>query len=327
MSKDVNIQRRHLGGPPSFRGHLAAALLVAACGTAVIHAQTMEDGVMLSRGTLCTGVMYTHDTWDHYWEGSLERTNGNVGTIRHQTATAAANYGIRNWLNVIGDVPYVWTDASQGVLHGQQGWQDLSLAVKADALRLPVADKGYVRVIVVASGSLPITNYTPDIYPLSIGAHSKTVSGRGTLNFNGRKGLYVNASLAHTFRGNVTLDRPAYYTDNQFFLSNQVNLPSLFEYSTDAGYYRRDLKIIGTFMQQQSRGGGDIRRQDLPFVSNRMNFSRAGVELQYPLPRRLHNIQYWAAYNNTFQGRNVGQSATLTTGVMYTFHRERRTAP
>ncbi len=300
-------------------------LLAAACGTA--GAQTMEDGVMLSRGTLCTGVMYGHSSWDRYWEGALERTNGNLGKVTTQSVSAAANYGITNRLNVIADVPFVWTHASQGVLHGQSGFQDLTLAAKFNALRLPVKNYGYFRAIAVVSGSLPMTNYTPDLMPLSLGTHSKSLSGRATLNFNGRRGLYVNGSVAYTFRGNVTLDRPFYYTNNQVYLSNEVAMPNQFNYSTSVGYYRRDLKVVGNFTQMQTRGGGDIRRQDMPFVSNRTNYSSAGAEVQYPLPRKLHDIQYWIAYNNVFDGRNVGQSNTLTTGVMYTFHRERRTAP
>ena len=290
-------------------------------------AQTIEDGVMLARGVLCSGVMYTHDNWKSYWEGGTERTNGNIGTVTTQTAMLAANYGITNRINVIADVPYVWTHAGAGVLHGQSGFQDLTLAAKFNALRLPVKELGYVRAIGVLSASLPMTSYTPDLQPLSLGTHSKRLTGRATLNFNGRRGFYLNGSAAYTFRGNVQLDRSYYYTNDQFYLSNQVAMPNVFDYSTDVGYYRRDLKIIGTFMQQQTRGGGDIRRQDLPFVSNRVNYSRAGVELQYPLPRRLHNIQYWAAYSNVFEGRNIGQSNTVTTGFMYTLQRERRTAP
>ncbi len=321
MRKQIKVARRRLAT------WLAAGVLVAASGSAVVHAQTIEDGVMLSRGTLCTGVMYTHEAWDRYWEGALERTNGNLGTVTTQTVAAMANYGITNRINVIADVPLVWTGASAGVLHGQSGFQDLTLAAKINAVRLPVRDYGYLRAIGVLSTSLPMTNYTPDLQPLSLGTHSRRVAGRATLNFNGRHGLYLNGSTAYTFRGNVTLDRPFYYTNNQLYLSNQVAMPNIFDYSASVGYYRRDLKVIGIFKQQQMRGGGDIRRQDVPFVSNRMNYSSAGFEVQYPLPRRLNNIQYWVAYNNVFDGRNVGQSSAVTTGAMYTFKRERRTAP
>jgi hypothetical protein len=189
---------------------------------------------------------------------------------------------------------------------------------------MPVKEFGALRAIVLVSTSLPMTNYTPDLLPLSIGLHSKTLTGRGTLNFLGKRGLYVNANAAYTFRGNVALDRPYYYTNGQYVLSNQVAMPNVFDYATGVGYYRNDLKLIGTFSQQQVRGGGDIRRQDMPFVSNRMNYSAAGFEAQVPIPH-YRRVQYWFAYRNVFNGRNVGHANTITTGVMYTFHRERKT--
>ncbi len=225
---------------------------------------------------------------------------------------------------MLANVPYVWTNASQGVLHGQSGFQDFSFAVKGDPLRLRVKQVGTLRAIVLVSTSLPMTSYTPDLQPLSLGLNSKTLTGRGTLNFLGRRGLYVNAAAAYTFRANVTLDRPYYYTNDQMYLSNEVAMPNVFDYSTSVGYYRHDMKIVGNFAQQQTRGGGDIRRQDMPFVSNRMNYSAAGFEIQYPIPH-LRKLQYWVAYRNVFDGRNVGQANTITTGLMYTFHREGRT--
>ncbi|RZU41575.1 hypothetical protein [Edaphobacter modestus] len=287
-------------------------------------AQTMQDGIMLARGVLCAGSLYTHDQWSSYWEGSRQRVNGNIGTITTQSVSAMANYGITDRINVLANVPYVWTNASQGVLHGQSGFQDFSFAVKGDPLRLRLKQVGTLRAIVLVSTSLPMTNYTPDLQPLSLGLNSKTLTGRGTLNFLGRRGLYLNAGAAYTFRANVTLDRPYYYTNDQMYLSNEVAMPNVFDYSTSVGYYRHDMKIVGNFAQQQTRGGGDIRRQDMPFVSNRMNYSAAGFEIQYPIPH-LRRLQYWVAYRNVFDGRNVGQANTITTGLMYTFHREGRT--
>ena len=281
---------------------------------------------MLSRGTLCVGALYTHSQWDSYWEGELQRVNGNVGTVTTQAVSAMANYGVRDWLNVLGSVPYVWTNASQGVLHGQSGFQDLSLAVKTTPLRMRTGHFGTLRGIALIAGSIPMTDYTPDFLPLSIGLQSKTLTGRGMVNFLSTRGVYVNAAAAYTFRGNVTLDRPYYYTNGQLYLSNEVAMPNVFDYSVGVGYYRHDMKVIGTFAEQQTRGGGDIRRQDMPFVSNRMNYSAAGFEIQYPIPR-VRELQYWVAYRNVFDGRNVGQASTITTGVMITLHRERRTTP
>ena len=300
------------------------ALLVLLCPS--LHAQTIDDGIMLADKTLCAGALYTHDSWDHYWEGSLERINGNIGTITTQTLTMAANYGVTSWFDAIVNVPYVWTNASEGVLHGQAGFQDLTLAAKLKAISIPVGHHGALRAMAVLSGTLPMTNYTPDLQPLSLGANSKTLSGRTTLNYLGRRGLYINGTAAYTFRGNVTLDRPSYFTNNQLYLSNEVAMPNQFNFATSIGYRKNNLSILGDYSQQQTRGGGDIRPQDTPFVSNRTNFSKAGATLKLPIPK-LKNMQYWLIYSNTFQGRNVGQSNTITTGLMYTLPFEKRAKP
>jgi hypothetical protein len=300
------------------------ALLVLLCPS--LHAQTIDDGIMLANKTLCAGALYSHDSWDHYWEGSLERVNGNIGTVTTQSLTMAANYGVTSWFDAIINVPYVWTNASQGVLHGQAGFQDLTLAAKFKAVSLPIGPHGALRAIAVLYGTIPMTNYTPDLQPLSLGANSKTISGRATFNYLGRRGLYVNGTAAYTFRGNVTLDRSSYYTNGQLYLSNQVGMPNQFNYATSVGYRKDNLEIVGDFSQQQTRGGGDIRPQDSPFVSNRTNYSKAGATLKFPIPK-LKNLQYWFLYSNTFQGRNVGQANTITTGLMYTLSFEKRATP
>jgi hypothetical protein len=291
-----------------------------------LHAQTIDDGIMLANKTLCAGALYGHDSWDHYWEGTLERVNGNIGTVTTQSFTMAANYGVTKWFNAIINVPYIWTNASEGVLHGQAGFQDLTLAAKFKAISLPVGSHGALRAIAVLSGTIPMTNYTPDLQPLSLGTQSKTISGRATLNYLGKRGLYINGTAAYTFRGIVTLDRSYYFTNNQLYLSNQVAMPNQFNFGTSVGYRRNNLSIIGDYSQQQTRGGGDIRPQDMPFVSNRVNFSKAGATFKMPVPK-IANLQYWLVYSNTFQGRNVGQSNTFITGFMYTLPFEKRATP
>jgi hypothetical protein len=93
-----------------------------------LHAQTIDDGVMLTKGVLFSGTLYSHQSWDKYWEGELERTNGNVGTVTTQTNTRYINYGLADRINVIASVPYIRTKASQGVLHPVDGLQDLTVA-------------------------------------------------------------------------------------------------------------------------------------------------------------------------------------------------------
>jgi hypothetical protein len=63
----------------------------------------------------------------------------------------------------------------------------------------------------------------------------------------------------------------------------------------------------------------------MPFVSNRMNFSKVGGMVMAAIPKfRRVSVQF--AYSYTVQGRNVGQAKTVTGGLLYTLpFRGRRT--
>jgi hypothetical protein len=93
----------------------------------------------------------------------------------------------------------------------------------------------------------------------------------------------------------------------------------VFDYVISGGYNRRGLMLAGSYTQQRVQGGGDIRRQDMPFVSNRMNFSRVGGQVMAPIPK-LRDLAGQFSYAFTIDGRNVGQATTITAGILYTFH-------
>jgi hypothetical protein len=296
-----------------------AVLILAAFPPMHAAGQTIDDGVMMSKGALFTGNIYAHDSWDQYWEGDLKRDNGNIGTLTTKTNTWFGNYGLTDRLNIIASVPYVWTRASQGVLHGMQGVQDISFAGKYSVFERLATNAGSLRAIAVVSAGLPLTDYTPDFQPLSIGSASKRVSGRFTLDLHSNLGWFVTGSTAYTWRGTVTLDRPYYFTNNQFFMTDEVEMPGVFDYVVSGGYRKRVSTATFSFTQQRTQGGGDIRRQDMPFVSNRMNFSRAGAMVMVPTPGlRDLKLQFSLAF--TIDGRNVGQATTFTTGLLYRFH-------
>jgi hypothetical protein len=287
----------------------------------LVHAQTVDDGIMIEGKTLFTGYLFTYDRWDEYWEGALKRDNGNIGTLTTQTSAWYVNYGVTDRLNVIGSLPHVQTHASQGTLRDMQGLQDFTVAAKYQlfAASSPI---GLIRTFAVGAAGLPMTDYTPDFYPLSIGSNSRRVSARFTMNVQTKPGWYVNVSPAYTWRGNVTLDRPYYFTDGQLFLTSDVDMPNVFDYVLSGGYLRRGLMANVLFSQQRTLGGGDVRRQDMPFVSNRMNVDRVGGMVMWSLPKKLRFLSVQGTYIHTVRGRNVGQASTITGGVMYTlpFH-------
>jgi hypothetical protein len=295
---------------------LPAVLL--ALGAASLDAQTIDDGLMMPRKQLCTGFVYMHDSWDRYWEGSLERGSGNIGTLTTQSVSWMGTYGLTDRVNVIAMVPWITTGASAGTLSGMDGVQDLTAAVKWNALNTALTSLGTLQVFLVASGSVPLTDYTPDFLPMSIGLASNRASGRLSLNFQTEQGWFVEGTGAYTWRDEVTLDRPAYFTDDRLVLSDQVAMPDVIDYTFRAGYWKHGLYAPISFTQQITLGGSDIRRQDMPFVSNRMNSSRLDALAMYYL-KKPKNVVVRLGASYAFSGRNVGKSTTLLAGLLSTF--------
>ena len=283
---------------------------------APLHAQSIDDGIMMTARSIQAGNVYTHDSWDEYWEGALKRTNGNIGTITTETNSWMAIYGLTDRVTVMGSVPLVWTRPSQGVLLGQKGMQDITIAGKYAFLERRSEKYGALRAIVAVSGSFPLSSYTPDFAPLSIGTQSQRIAPRLTLNCQTDTGVFLNGTTSYTRRADVTLDRPYYFTDNQFFLTNQVEMPNVSDYELSVGYLKHDLHVHLAYSQQTTQGGGDIRRQDMPFVSNRQNFSRVDVMGMYPIPK-INAVAFQFSAARILDGRNVGQSTTYTFAVLY----------
>ena len=299
---------------------MRTALLVAlfTALAAPVGAQAIDDGIMMTGHSLQTGDIYTHDSWEQYWEGTLKRVNGNIGIITTQTNTWSAAYGLTGRLTLIGSVPYVWTRPSLGVLQGQEGPQDIMLGGKYSFFERSSARRGALRAIVAMYGAFPLSNYTPDFAPLSIGTQSRRLAGRLTLNYQTDRGVYLNGSTAYTRRADVTLDRPYYFTDDQLFLTDVVTMPDVIDYTVSAGYLKHHLNTNISFSQQTTQGGGDIRRQDAPFVSNRVNFSKVGAMAMYAIPK-VRSVAFYFSAAYTLDGRNVGQATTVATGLLYSY--------
>lgn len=295
----------------------AFILLAVAAGSAT--AQTSGDGLLMPRKVFSTGVIYTFDRWDQYWEGSLKRSNGNIGTLTTRSVTMAAAYGVSGGLTLMASLPYVWTHASQGVLNDMSGFQDLTLGAKYRLLRIESANRDIFSAFIVGTGAVPVTKYTPDFYPLSIGTGGGRAAGRITLNFLPTSGWFITGSSAYTWCSNVRLNRNSYYTDGQLYMTNQVAMPNVLENSLSTGYRRGRWQLPLSLVQQRTLGGGDIRRQDMPFVSNRMDFTRIEGGVMYAL-NIPGDFSLRVGAGHVLSGRNVGQSTTLSSGLFYAYH-------
>ncbi len=290
-------------------------LLLLAFFQLAANAQTDIDAIMMAKNNFCVGGTYSHSSWDHYWEGTMKRDNQNIGTVSTNMYAIMGNYGITNKLNLLFGVPYISTKASAGTLHNSRGIQDLSLWLKWMPVEKKLNATSVISVYGIAGFSTPLTNYQADYLPLTLGLHSTTASARLMVDYQHR-GFFATASGTYQYRNNIHIDRTSYYT-TEMHITNEVEMPDMASYNIRTGF--RSFRVIAEAFFQQNRtlGGFDIRRNDMPFPSNRMNASIAGVHLKYVFVKKLPSLSLEAGSSYVLKGRNVGQATEFNGSVFY----------
>lgn len=288
---------------------IAAIVLVPLLGMA----QTDIDAIMMEKNAFCVGPMYSHSSWKNYWEGTLKRDNKNMGTVSTQMIGVMGTYGITKRLNVLFGAPYVITKASAGTLQGLKGVQDLSLFVKYVPYRQKLGN-GIFTVIGIGGFSTPLTNYVADYLPLSIGLHSSNLLARAMADYQVNN-LFVTGSATYVYRSNVKIDRTSYYTTEMHY-TNEVEMPDMATFNLRFGYRSYHLIAEAVFNNMTTLGGFDITRNNMPFPSNRMNATTAGVNVKYT-PAFAPRLSVVGGGNYVLTGRNFGQALTIDGAIFY----------
>ncbi len=274
-------------------------------------AQTETDAIMMDKNDLCLGAIFGYSKWTNYWEGSLKRENLNIGSVSSRQYHFMGTYGLSNKVNLLFNVPYITTKSSAGTLSGLKGFQDISLAVKWDAYNKKIGP-GNFNALLGAGFSTPLSNYVADFQPLSIGMGSTNYNGRLTIDYSVNK-FYATLSNAYIRRSNIQIDRTTYFTDRQI-QSNQVAMPDILQFNFGAGYRHNGTIAEISVSNMTSLGGFDIRRNDMPFPSNRMNATMVGGYIRYNVVSQLILV---GGANYVVAGRNFGQNTLLNAGLFY----------
>lgn len=281
--------------------------------SAAIKAQTDIDGVMMEKNALCIGPMAGYSSWKNYWEGSLKRENLNLGRVSTTMYSIMGNYGITSKLNVMFSLPYVKTKASAGQLAGQDGLQDLSFWIKWKAYSKKTG-AGRLSIFALGGFSFPVSGYTADYLPMSIGLESKNLLLRGMMDY--QRGIWFGtASATYVRRSNIEIDRDAYYTTEMHY-SNEVEMPDVASYNIRAGYRDKGAYAELFLDGWKTLGGFDINRNNMPFPSNEMNATRLGFNFKYPMPFKP-SLAVTGNVFATVAGRNMGQSTGFNAGIFY----------
>lgn len=277
------------------------------------YSQTDADGIMMGKNLYCLGVMGATSSWNSYWEGTLLRTNANLGSVRTNMIGPMGSMGITKNLNLLFSLPYVSTRATAGQLKGFNGMQDFSVWAKYRALRIK-KEKSSFSIFTIAGVNTPTNNYVKDYLPLSIGLGSRNLTLRGMLDYQ-YKNWFATASASTVLRSNITIDRQVYYTTEMIY-SNQVEMPNASQFNVRAGFRNKEIVAELVYDQWTTLGGFDITKNNMPFPSNKMNQSRIGINGKYE-PVKWKGISLTAAAFTTTAGRNMGKSTAIQFGTFY----------
>jgi hypothetical protein len=300
---------------------LPAAFLLFLLYPSGLRAQTDEDAIMMTKNNFCVGGVYSYSSWKNYWEGTFKRNNQNLGTVSTKMFGLMGTYGINHKLNLLANAPYVVTHATEGTLHGLSGIQDLSVWLKWLATEKKIGN-GTLSVYVLGGGSVPLTHYSADFLPLSIGVLSKTLSARLLIDYQ-QGAFFATASGTYTWRNNINLDASSYFTTEEHFTS-EVEMPNLSSFNFRTGY-RSDRMIVEAVLSDMiTLGGFDIRKNGPAFPSNKMNASMLGADFKYNF-KAVDGLSLVGGGNTTIAGRNVGQATVFDIGVFYVLDFSRKT--
>lgn len=296
------------------RNKLLCTLLLLSVACSFLTAQSPTDALMMPQHQICILGQYASSTWDEYWEGTNKRSNSNLGTFNAASTMLMANYGITDRLNVMAGLPYIRTK-SDSYLQGQRGLQDLSVWLKYRPLAVAIGP-GEVRGFVTGGVSTPVSRYVNDLLPLSIGLRCPTASLRAVLNYTFYSGLYATAQAGHTWRGRTNIDRDSYLYNYQLYYTDEVPVPNVFDASARIGFIKERFQTEFWVERNACVSGDDIRYNDGPFPTNKMEATVAGWFGKVFVTRQwaLH-----ASVSKVFAGRNAGQATTWAAGTTYFF--------
>lgn len=290
--------------------HTLLCVFISIWSMNTITAQLPHDQIYMNRNIACGALMYGNSSWTNYWENSLKRDNPNIGKLSTESLGAMIAYGITKKINALVMVPYVKTQASQGNLMGQQGFQDVSLWLKAKVFNYKQLH-GHATLGV----STPMSNYVTEFMPMSIGLGAKTLSARGILNYNLPSNLYLSATASYIFRSQVQVDRDSYLNGERLYYTNRVPVPDAFDAAFRMGYLKKENQLEVFAEHFSCAGGDDIRRNSMPFLTNDMTMTAVGAYAKY----QPKSLGLSARVSYVIDGQNAGQSTQVTIGLLYLF--------
>ena len=276
-------------------------------------AQGLVDGFMKGQRKASFAVTYAQESYDNYYVGTTEIHNPNLGTVTTQSLNLNGSYGLGYDLDLVVAAPYVRAEASAGYWQKQEGFQDISAALRWEAFDYKIGSARLSWLFAVGY-SLPLQNYVIDS-PVAIGHGSRSLDGRTLLHFKAGA-FFLTGQLGYIRRGQVTLDRVVNYYDPSNLNPNSgstVNVPDVTDFVVRGGVAAKHFYVDGWVQRQTPYNKGTDIGPGIPFPTNAVGFTRTGINVYLPVVKKFGLN---AGYSTTLSGRNVGKATRFSGGVV-----------
>ena len=292
---------------------LTIFLLTLFCVGRSAHAQGLVDGFMKGQRKASFAVTYSQESYDTYYVGQTETRNPNLGTITTKSLNLYGTYGLGYDLDLIVAAPYIRTEASAGYWQKQEGFQDISAALRWEAFDYKIGTARLSWLFVVGY-SLPLQNYVIDA-PVTIGHGSRNLDSRTMLHFKAGA-FFLTGQLGYIRRGQVSLDRIVNYYDPSNLNPNsgsKVNVPDVSDIVVRSGFATKHFYIDGWVQRQMPYNKGTDIGPGIPYPTNAVGFTRTGINVYLPIVKKFG---FNAGYSTTLSGQNIGKATRMSGGIV-----------
>ncbi|MFD2932871.1 hypothetical protein [Spirosoma flavum] len=278
-----------------------------------MQAQGLVDGFMRGQRKASLAVIGSQATYDSYYVNKTETRNPNLGTVTTEALTLVGTYGLGYDLDLIVAAPYMRTQASAGYSPKQEGFQNVSAALRWEAFDYKFG-KLHVSWQFAVGYSMPIQNYVNDAL-VAIGRGSRNLDGRTLLHFKTRS-FFLTGQFGYIRNGQVTLDHPVNAYDPSQLNPNSgsnVNVPDVTEIIIRTGFVTKVVNVDVWGQRQTPYNEGTNIGPGVAFPTNAIGFTRVGATAYV---RLLKQFGLTAGYSTTLDGRNTGKSTQINGGLV-----------
>ncbi|MBD2751405.1 hypothetical protein [Spirosoma validum] len=293
--------------------YTAVILFLISIFSSSIRAQGLIDGFMRGQRKASLALIGSQATYDMYYINTTETRNPNLGTVTTQAVTLVGSYGLGYDLDLIVAAPYVRTEASAGYTPKQEGFQDLSAALRWEAYDYKIG-KTRLSWLFAVGYSMPLQNYVNDAL-VAIGRGSQNLDGRTMLHYKAGS-FFITGQYGYIRRGQVSLDHVVNTYDPSQLNPNsgtKVNVPDVTELIIRTGIKTKPFYLDAWFQQQTPHSEGTNIGPGVPFPTNAVGFARIGATAYL---RLVGKLGLTAGYSATLSGRNIGKFTRIDGGLV-----------